>query len=359
MSATNATTGPWELDSAILLEEGAPPRMITEPTESEPVVEDLATFAVLFDLISAQLTGVTEETEKAAFDILTRLRGVDGKIGEVLTFMEESSAEAERELKSSENLYAKNQQSMQAIQAFIRRKDADRGQKNERIKNLIEKLKSINPAISVIGEIAHVTKYLSINASIEAARAGGEGHGFAIVAKEIRALAVKVDDAAKLVGRGVTEIVDLVESDISGTESDEEGEMRSLFDDVHRQLSALEDGHQSILQDFRGSLTRNQEMNTAVSNLIMEALASVQFQDITRQIIEQIVATCLRIGDHTKNMVSQIENPNTKCEIISTREIIENMSKEYVMKKQREIHSNISKDNTKKFEKESLTIELF
>lgn len=359
MAATNAITGPREPDRTILLAEGAAPRMITEPTEAEPFVEDLSTFAVLFDLMSAQLNGVTEETEKAAFDILTRLRGVDGKVSEVLTLMEESSAEAERELKSSEKLYEKNQQSIQAIQEFIRRKDVDRGQKNERVKNLVERLKSINPAISAIGEIAHVTKYLSINASIEAARAGGEGHGFAIVAKEIRALAVKVDEAAKLVGRGVTQIVDLVESDISGTESDEEDEMHALFDDVHRQLSALEDGHQSILQDFRGSLTQNQEMNAVVSNLVMEALASVQFQDITRQIIEQIVATCLRMGDHTKNMVSRIENPNTNCDIISTRDLIENMSNDYVMKKQRDIHHSISNGTEKDFEKETLTIELF
>ncbi len=73
----------------------------------------------------------------------------------------------------------------------------------EEIANLNTESRSIVDIIGVINEIADQTNLLSLNASIEAARAGQAGRGFAVVAEEIRKLADQSLNAAKKVKKSI------------------------------------------------------------------------------------------------------------------------------------------------------------
>lgn len=74
------------------------------------------------------------------------------------------------------------------------------------IEVLKEKSESINTIINVINEIADQTNLLSLNASIEAARAGSAGQGFAVVANEIKKLAEESQDSAGKIKKIVEDI---------------------------------------------------------------------------------------------------------------------------------------------------------
>ncbi len=74
------------------------------------------------------------------------------------------------------------------------------------IANLNEQSQAIGEIIGVVDDVADQVNILSVNASIEAARAGDEGRGFAVVAREIRALADQSRQGTEQVQRILKEI---------------------------------------------------------------------------------------------------------------------------------------------------------
>jgi methyl-accepting chemotaxis protein len=89
---------------------------------------------------------------------------------------------------------------------------------NIRMKSMLDSMDNINTSsisiskiIKVIDEIAFQTNILSLNAAIEAARAGQHGKGFAVVADEVRNLASKSSEAAN-------EITNLIEGSVKKIE---------------------------------------------------------------------------------------------------------------------------------------------
>jgi len=190
------------------------------------------------------------------------------------------------------------------------------------IESLKKEYEIINSFVETITSISEQTNLLSLNASIEAARAGDAGRGFAVVAEEIRKLA---DDSARAAGeiqRNVSHIMGQTESSVQNAHQaqkmvDLQGEaveqVIKVFGDMRKQMSTLAEGLREIVTSMeRADIERGDTVQGVqnISNIIEEtADRAEKVKDIAGRLltnVENLNSTADVLGDNMQELKSEI-----------------------------------------------------
>jgi methyl-accepting chemotaxis protein len=188
-----------------------------------------------------QLSAVTEQTnsghhQKAETDhVATAMNEMTATVHNVARNAEEASVAAS----IADQQASEGEQIVGEAIAQIQRLATELNQSADAVRHLQEQSDKIGGVLDVIKAVAQQTNLLALNAAIEAARAGEAGRGFAVVADEVRNLALRTQ-------RSTEEIESLVAGVQSGTQAVASGMDSSLqlsessVECTHRAVSALE-----------------------------------------------------------------------------------------------------------------------
>lgn len=227
---------------------------------------------------ASRMTSITDRTEQGVKKQQSETAQIAAAINEMSVAMQgvnQNASEAveitQRSKTESENGAAIASEAVDEIDLLVRNIE----QSASVIVNLAEESENIGGVLDVIKGIAEQTNLLALNAAIEAARAGEQGRGFAVVADEVRLLASRTQQSTQeiesMIGRlrvGVSEAVkameDAQEKGRSGsarvaktaTSLNQTASAISAINDINIQIATASNEQLSVAEEINQSILK-------------------------------------------------------------------------------------------------------
>lgn len=283
----------------------------------------------LCELLRQHLTQTNGITETAVLGIIQRLTRIVEKTSNLFAALTGNSS----------GNFANNDHSLDTISDSLRHLDETGNYLMQRekqmakdiaaIQQVITQVTDLKPLIRLIRKVAFQIKLLSLNAAIEAARAGKAGLGFAVVADEVRRLSKETEMTAESIEENIIQVSNTVNTQLAGMiTSSRQDEHKQVLSSLFSAKKEMASGTQTVVDEIRIN--------------VLDVLEHAQFQDTTRQQIERVQNGLDLFSQRLGNVTDLLATAGaTPLDIPTLDDVLESIRASYTMQSQHLIHNTV------------------
>jgi methyl-accepting chemotaxis protein WspA len=249
--------------------------------------DEFGALAGAFDRMVAELSGLIDHVQRSAIQVGTSVTEIVATTNEQQATATEIAATTTEIGATSKEISANSKELVGTMHEVSAVAEQAATSINAKLVVLNEKASNINQVVTTITKVADQTNLLSLNAAIEAEKAGEAGRGFAVVATEIRRLADQTSVATYDIEQTVKEIQSAVTAGVMGMDkfSDEVRRGKQDIQEVGNQLSQIIQQVQTLVPRIVAASEGMQAQSTGAEQ-ISDALA--QLTDASQQTVASL-----------------------------------------------------------------------
>jgi len=222
-------------------------------------------------------------------------------IGEVAATIEDVSVRTRKVSQKAEHAMTVANEGNESITRVMKQMDAINRTNNDVsgvVVELAQQSNQINQIIDVITDIADQTNLLSLNAAIEAARAGDQGRGFAVVAEEVRKLAEQSRTAAGEIRHLIDSVQKTSQSAVAAMEVSTHGikDGLNIVGEAENSFKRIETAMTELVDQIEGVSSASGEISGAIQNIA----ASSEEQTAAMEEVSAAVEVLSKTADELK-----------------------------------------------------------
>jgi methyl-accepting chemotaxis protein len=251
---------------------------------------------------SNETGSITSQLNLASDTIVSSVHEMTLSNKEMANVATQTSGEAEDSMQQAKSGMVVVDKSSRAILSLSSNMDTALSCSQE-LENSSEQIASV---LDVIRGIAEQTNLLALNAAIEAARAGEQGRGFAVVADEVRTLATRTQDSTNDIQGMIEQLKVRVNQSANAIQSGKTNadETVQIFSEVKNMLDSIQ-GSSLRVNEMSTQTAQATAEQSSVADEISSSLNGLNQQSLNAS---KVAENCLSISTRIKEQVNQLES---------------------------------------------------
>ncbi len=302
------------------------------------VAEQLGNYATLTEVVRSQLSAVIEESGRDALAVVERLQKLDASVNAILGAIDASS-------KTSAELVGLSRDT--ALKEFLGVGNvAAEGiaESDSEMRSGLADTERLFRFINEIKDVAEQTNVVALNASIEAARAGSAGRAFAVVAREVRKLATRSSDLANRIEVDVESVIAALQTHFTESRSRLVANQERVQSKISAEIGTLSDQLGRLMETQDATLREVAQSGEMVAAIVIDLLANLQSQDVSRQQIDQVVQSLRAVDEHNSALRAFLLGSDDGQGVQPIAALIDKLYGGYVMDRQRVTHAAVTRN---------------